>query len=139
MYTSGAIILTDDGDFVYKVTHPKHEVTKTYTVTLIGKVTENEVQQLRDGVVIDDYKTKPARVKILMIDEEKNKSRLEIEIHEGKNRQVRKMCEAVGKRVIALHRSKIGKIAVKDLKIGTWRYLSQKEVDMVLKRNLNKI
>lgn len=135
MYTSGAIILTDDGDFVYKVTHPKHEVTKTYTVTLIGKVTENEVQMLRDGVVIDDYKTKPAKVKILMIDEEKNKSRLEIEIHEGKNRQVRKMCEAVGKKVIALHRSKIGKLTVKDLKIGTWRYLSKKEVDMVLKGN----
>ena len=132
MYTSGAIILTDDGDFVYKVTHPKHEVTKTYTVTLIGKVTEEEVQKLRDGVVIDDYKTKPARVKILMIDEEKNRSRLEIEIHEGKNRQVRKMCEAVGRKVIALHRSKIGKLTVKELKIGTWRYLSPKEVEMVL-------
>ena len=117
---------------MYKVTHPKHEVTKTYTVTLIGKVTEEEVQKLRDGVVIDDYKTKPARVKILMIDEEKNRSRLEIEIHEGKNRQVRKMCEAVGRKVIALHRSKIGKLTVKELKIGTWRYLSPKEVEMVL-------
>jgi len=132
MYTSGAIILTDDGDFVYKVTHPKHEVTKTYTVTLIGKVTENEVQMLRDGVVIDDYKTKPARVKILMIDEEKNKSRLEIEIHEGKNRQVRKMCESIGRKVIALHRSKIGDVGVKDLKIGSWRYLTKAEVKKIL-------
>ena len=85
MYTSGALILTDDGDFIYKVTHPKHEIDKTYTVTIIGKVTEDEVQRLRDGVKIDDYVTKPAKVKILKIDEEKNNSRLEITIHEGKN------------------------------------------------------
>lgn len=132
MYTSGAIILTDDGDFVYKVTHPKHEITKTYTVTLIGKVSNEEVNMLRDGVLIDGYKTKPAIVRILKIDEEKNQSRLEIKIHEGKNRQVRKMCEAINKKVIALHRSRIGDIAVKDLKIGTWRYLKQEEVKSIL-------
>ena len=133
MYTSGALILTDDGDFIYKVTHPKHEIDKTYTVTIIGKVTEDEVQRLRDGVKIDDYVAKPAKVKILKIDEEKNNSRLEITIHEGKNRQVRKMCEAVGRKVIALHRSKIGNLGVKDLKIGTWRYLTPKEVEHILK------
>ena len=133
MYTSGAIILTDDGDFVYKVTHPKHEITKTYTVTVIGKVTNDDVQKLRDGVVIDDYKTKPAIVKIMHIDEDKNKSRLEIKIHEGKNRQVRKMCEAIGKKVLALHRSKIGDIGVKDIELGTWRYLSKEEVNKILK------
>ena len=133
MYTSGAIILTDDGDFVYKVTHPKHEITKTYTVTLIGKVNNDEVQKLRDGVIIDNYKTKPADVKILKIDEVKNISRLEKRIHEGKNRQVRKMCEAINKKVIALHRSKIGKIGVKDLKIGEWRYLSLEEVNSIIK------
>lgn len=128
MYTSGALILTNDGDFVYKLTHPKHEITKTYTVTLVGIVTESEVEQLRNGVEIDDYVTRPAKVKILKIDKEKNISRLEIIIHEGKNRQVRKMCEAVGKKVIALHRSKIGDIGVKDLKIGSWRYLKQSEI-----------
>ena len=133
MYTSGALILTDDGDFIYKVTHPKHEIDKTYTVTIIGKVTEDEVQRLRDGVKIDDYVTKPAKVKILKIDEEKNNSRLEITIHEGKNRPVRKMCEAVGRKVIALHRSKIGNLGVKDLKIGTWRYLTPKAVEHILK------
>lgn len=128
MYTSGALILTNDGDFVYKLTHPKHEIDKTYTVTLAGNVTDNEVQSLRDGVRIDDYTTRPAKVKILKIDKEKNISRLEIIIHEGKNRQVRKMCEAVGKKVMALHRSKIGDISVKDLKIGTWRYLKKEEI-----------
>jgi len=134
MYTSGALILTNDGDFIYHVTHPKHEVEKTYTVTLRGKVTNEDVEKLRDGVTIDEeYLTKPAKVKILKIDEEKNISRLQITIHEGKNRQVRKMCEAVGKKVVALHRSKIGNIEVKDLKIGNWRYLTKKEVDMLMK------
>ena len=123
MYTSGALILTNDGDFVYKVTHPKHEITKTYTVTLRGIIQNDAVEKLRNGVEIDEYVTRPAKVKILKTDEEKNISRLEITIHEGKNRQVRKMCEAVGSKVIALHRSKIGDIGVKDLKLGTWRYL----------------
>ena len=128
MYTSGALILTNDGDFVHKVTHPKHEITKTYTVTLKGIVNKTEVEQLRKGVIIEDYITKPAKVKILKTDEEKDISRLEITIHEGKNRQIRKMCESIGKKVIALHRSKIGNIDVKDLKIGQWRYLKESEV-----------
>ena len=108
MYTSGALILTDDGDFVYKITHPKHEIEKTYTVTIKGIVTNEEVQKLRQGVEIDDngekYITKKANVRILKTDIEKDISRLEIVIHEGKNRQVRKMCEAVGRKVLALHR-----------------------------------
>ena len=101
MYTSGALILTNDGDFVYKVTHPKHEIEKTYTVTVKGIIKNEEVEQLRKGVKIDDYITKPAKVKILKTDIEKNISRLEIVIHEGKNRQVRKMCESVGRKVLA--------------------------------------
>ena len=132
MYTSGALILTNDGDFVYQVTHPKHEIEKTYTVTIKGIVQNSEVEQLRNGIKIDDYITKPARVKILKTDTEKDISRLEITIHEGKNRQVRKMCEAVGRKVLALHRSKIGNIGVKDLKIGTWRYLKKHEIEKLL-------
>ena len=138
MYTSGALILTNDGDFVYQVTHPKHEIDKTYTATIKGKVTNEVVQKLRDGVKIGDketYITKPAKVKILKIDEEKNQSRLEITIHEGKNRQVRKMCEAVGYKVLALHRSKIAGIDVKDLPLGKWRFLNQNEIKKILKSN----
>ena len=133
MYTSGALILTNDGDFVYKVTHPKHEIEKTYTVTVKGIIKNEEVEQLRKGVKIDDYITKPAKVKILKTDIEKNISRLEIVIHEGKNRQVRKMCESVGRRVLALHRSKIGKIGVKDIELGKWRYLKDREIQELLK------
>ena len=118
MYTSGALILSNDGDFIYKITHPKYEITKTYNVTISGIVSNEDVQKLRKGVQIEDYISKPAKVKILKIDEEKKISRLEITIHEGKNREVRKMCEAIGKKVIALHRSKIGNIDVKNLKLG---------------------
>lgn len=139
MYTSGALILTDDGDFVYKITHPKHEIEKTYTVTIKGIVTNEEVQKLRQGVEIDDngekYITKKANVRILKTDIEKDISRLEIVIHEGKNRQVRKMCEAVGRKVLALHRSKIGGIGVKDIELGKWRYLTANEVQQILKNS----
>ncbi len=132
MYTSGALILTNDGDFVYKVTHPKHEIEKTYTVTIKGIVKNEEVEMLRKGVKIEDYTTKPAKVKILKTDEEKNISRLEITIHEGKNRQVRKMCELVGHKVLALHRSKIAGIGVKDIPLGKWRFMKEKEIRKIL-------
>lgn len=137
MYTSGAIILTNDGDFVNRLTHPKNEINKTYNVTIKGVITNNEVKELENGVKIDNgYITKPAKVKILKIDEEKNISRIQITIHEGKNRQVRKMCKTIGKSVLALHRSKIGNIDVKNLNIGTWRYLSDKEIN-ILKKGSN--
>ena len=124
MYTSGAIILTNDGDFVYKWTHPKHEIEKTYNVTLKGIIEKEEVQKLRDGVDIGGYITRPAKAKILKIDKEKNISRIQIIIHEGKNRQIRKMCDAIGKKVLALHRSKIGNYDVKDLPLGKWKYIN---------------
>lgn len=133
MYTSGALILTDDGDFVYKVTHPKYEIEKTYVATVIGNVTKEKIKQLEEGVEIEGYTTKPAKVKILKTDTEKNISRIEITIHEGKNREVRKMCEAIGNKVRALHRSKIGNINVKDLKIGQYRDLSKKEIEELVK------
>ena len=132
MYTSGALILTNDGDFVYQVTHPKHEIEKTYTVTIKGIVTKEEVERLKKGIKIEDYTTRPAKVKILKTEEEKDQSRLEITIHEGKNRQVRKMCEAVGHKVLALHRSKIAGIGVKELPLGKWRYLSKNEINQIL-------
>ena len=134
MYTSGALILTNDGEFVNILTHPKHEIEKTYNVTVKGIVSNQDVKNLSNGVKIDDdYITRPAKVKILKIDEEKKISRLQITIHEGKNRQIRKMCEAVNKKVLALHRAKIGNIDVKDLELGKWRYLNDKEVKSLIK------
>ena len=136
MYTSGALILTNDGEFVNMLTHPKNEIDKTYNVTVKGNVTNEDTEQLQKGVKIDDeYITKPAKVKILKIDKEKNISRIQITIHEGKNRQVRKMCEAINKKVLALHRCKIGNIEVKDLKVGNWRYLTKKEVENLMNKS----
>ena len=134
MYTSGALILTNDGEFVYKVTHPKHEINKTYTVTLKGIIEKNAIENLKNGVDIGGYVTKPAMVKILKLDKEKNITRLEIIIHEGKNRQVRKMCEAVGHKVLALHRTAIAGIDVKNIELGKWRYLTKEEVKKICGR-----
>ncbi len=132
MYTSGALILTNDGNFVYKVTHPKHEISKTYNATLKGIITNEEILKLQKGIDIGGYVTKPAKVRILKTDKEKQISRVEIVIHEGKNRQVRKMCEAVGRKVLALHRSKIGDISVKDIPQGKWRNLKSEEIKKLL-------
>ena len=131
MYTSGALILTNDGDFIYKITHPKNEIEKTYNATVRGIVSEEDIEKLKKGVKIEDYISGKAKVKILKIDKDQNQSRIEITIHEGKNREVRKMCEAIGKNVIALHRSKIEFLTVKNLKIGQWRFLTDNEVKML--------
>ena len=133
MYTSGALILTNDGDFVFNVTHPKNEIEKTYNATVKGIVTNEDTEKLKNGVKIEDYISGKAKVKILKVDSTKKISRLQITIHEGKNREVRKMCETIGKPVIALHRVRIGNIGVKDLKIGSWRYLTDTEIKQFIK------
>lgn len=134
MYTSGAIILTNDGDFVYTVTHPKNEIEKTYNATVKGIFTNEDAKKIENGVKIEDYVSGKAKVKILKIDETKNISRVQITIHEGKNREVRKMCESVGKPVISLHRTRIGNVNVKDLKLGTWRFLKEAEINELKNR-----
>ncbi len=139
MYTSGALILSNDGDFINKITHPKNEIPKTYNVTLKGIITKEEINEIENGVKIsleknEEYLTRPAKVKILKTDEEKNFSRLQITIKEGKNREIRKMCEAVGKKVLALHRVKIGNINVKDLPIGKWRFLKKEEINSLINK-----
>ncbi len=134
MYTSGALILTNDGDFVNKVTHPSHEINKTYNVTVKGIVTDENVKALESGVIIDEnYKTKPAIVKILKIDKEKKISRIQITIHEGKNRQIRKMCKAIDKNVLALHRARIGELTVKNIPLGKWKFLNKQEIEKLIK------
>ena len=133
MYTSGAILLSNDGEFINKITHPKNEVEKTYTVTVKGIVTKEDVEKLENGVKIEDYTSGKAKVKILKTDEEKQFSRVQITIHEGKNREVRKMCEAIDKKVLALHRRNVAGLDVKNLEIGKWRYLTTKEVESLMK------
>ena len=124
--TEGLIILTNDGDFANRVAHPSFSLEKEYQVTVEGKVMESELAVMRKGAVVDGERMPPAKVTMLSSDEKSTK--LSVIINEGQNRQVRRMCEAINKKVLALHRSKIGNIDVKDLKIGEWRYLKKSEI-----------
>lgn len=127
--TSGLLILTNDGDLTYKLTHPKHEIDKTYIARVKGKPSKMEMENFRNGLRIEDYITSKAKIKILKYDETKDISILEIKIHEGKNRQVRKMCKAINHPVLKLRRKAMGKIEIGDLKIGKYRYLTENEIN----------
>ncbi len=127
MNTSGALILTNDGKVSYRISHPKHEVFKTYRALVSGVISKEKIWKLRNGVDIGGYVTKPARVTI--IGENKNSTLLEISISEGRNRQVRKMCKAVGNPVQELQRISIGEIRLGRLKEGSFRKLTPAEID----------
>ncbi len=130
--TSGLLLLTNDGDFTYKVTHPKFNMDKTYVATIKGGITPKGLSQLRSGVVIEDgFKTSPAEVEMLLC--EKGYTKIQITIHEGKNRQVRKMFEAVGCKVTELERIKIGIVELGNLPLGRWRYLTSHEISYLTK------
>ena len=126
--TSGLLILTNDGDLTYKLTHPKHEVDKTYVARVKGKLTPDEIKMFKSGLKIEDYVTAPAKLKVIRYDEKTNVSLLEIKIHEGKNRQVRKMCKAINHPVLRLKRTAMGKIRIGECEIGKYRYLTEDEV-----------
>ena len=127
MNTEGLLLLTNDGEFANKLMHPKNKVEKTYIANVKGNITEEKIENLRNGVDIGGYITKPAQVRIIS----KDKNEIEIKISEGKNRQVRKMCEAVGLKVINLKRTSIGKLNLGNLKIGEYRYLNKNEIDKI--------
>jgi len=125
--TEGLLLLTNDGDFTYKVTHPKFNMDKTYVAVLKGGISIKGLSMLRRGVDIGDFVTSPAEVEIL--DSEAGKTTVRIVIHEGKNRQVRKMFEAVGCKVDYLQRTKIGTVELGNLPLGRWRYLTSHEIN----------
>ncbi|PYG87587.1 pseudouridine synthase [Ruminiclostridium sufflavum DSM 19573] len=124
--TSGLILLTNDGDFTYQLTHPKHEINKVYEAVISGAPGEKEIKMFEEGLKIEDYTTSPAKIEI--ISSLRNNSLVHITIHEGKNRQVRKMCEAIGHKVFSLKRISIGSVALGELPEGKWRRLSEKEL-----------
>lgn len=128
--TSGLLLLTNDGDFTYRITHPKHNVPKTYVATLKGGIEIKHLAQLRKGVKVEDYVTSPAEVDL--IDSYPGRSVVRITIHEGKNRQVRKMFEALGYKVVALHRESVGKVDLGNLPYGRWRHLTSVEVNVLM-------
>ncbi|WP_250675154.1 pseudouridine synthase [Paraclostridium ghonii] len=131
--TSGLLLLTNDGDLTYKLTHPKHEVDKTYVATVKGIPSQSEVTNFEKGLYIEDYKTAPAKIKIVKKNIEKNYAVCEIKIHEGRNRQVRKMCKAINHPVMNLRRKAMGKILLKDVEVGKYRYLTNDEINYLKK------
>lgn len=131
--TSGLLLLTNDGDLTYKLTHPKHEVDKTYIATVKGIPTKSEITNFEKGLYIEDYKTAPAKIKIVKENIEKDYAVCEIKIHEGRNRQVRKMCKAINHPVMNLRRKAMGKIALKDVEVGKYRYLTNDEINYLKK------
>lgn len=126
--TSGLLLLTNDGDFAQHMTHPKHGIIKTYIATLKGLPADSAAEAFRRGIMIDGRRTAPAEFEV--IGPEPN-AKVRIKLHEGRNRQVRKMCEAIGHRVLALKRVEIGGIKLGALAKGDWRYLSLEEVGRV--------
>ena len=131
--TTGALILTNDGDFANILMHPSNEVEKTYLAIIEGVMTTEEIYKLKDGVVIDGIKVTPKRLKIKKKDLEKNKSKVEITIVEGRNHIVKKMFEAVGHPVNKLTRERLAFLDVKGLQSGEYRYLTNDEVKQLMK------
>ncbi|MDD2648307.1 MAG: pseudouridine synthase [Eubacteriales bacterium] len=124
--SEGLLLLTNDGELTEKMLHPSSEVNKVYLARVSGKVTPQEVFTMRGGILLDGNKTAPAKVRI--VKEEAFATMLLVTIHEGRYRQVRRMCEAVGHQVLALRRVQFGPLELGDLPRGKWRRLTEDEV-----------
>ena len=132
-YDSEALILvTNDGDAANRLMHPRYGLSKTYNVLCSGRFTDAEIHALASGVMLEDGMTAPARVKLLRETDNGN-TELSITIHEGRNRQVRRMVAAVGHDTLRLVRVSIGKLTISGLKSGQWRFLSREETELLLK------
>jgi pseudouridine synthase len=124
--TTGALLLTNEGELAHRLMHPRHEVEKTYVATLRGDVSDEALRRLAAGVDLDGRPTAPARVRIL--ERQPGWTVLELVLHEGRNRQVRRMADAVGHSVLALHRPRYGPLRLGRLRPGGWRMLTAGEV-----------
>jgi 23S rRNA pseudouridine2605 synthase len=121
--TTGALVLTNDGDLAHRLGHPRYGVEKTYVADVAGIPTDETVRRLATGIELEDGRTAPARVRRV------GRSRLELVLHEGKNRQVRRMCEAAGHPVHRLHRSVYAGLDLRGVEAGSWRELTRAEVE----------
>ena len=129
--SEGLVLLTNDGDTAYKLTHPSSEIPKTYIAKVEGEIPEKELDKLRDGIPLDGAVTHRAKIKVLGVED--RISRIEITIFEGKNRQIRRMFEYIGYNVIFLKRTAIGEIRLGGLGRGLTRYLTPKEIQFLKK------
>lgn len=126
--TSGLLLMTNDGELTYKLTHPKHMVEKVYVARVKGKPSPGDLKRFTDGLEIDGVKTAPAKIKIVKEWEEAGHTSLKITIHEGRNRQVRKMLDIIGMKVVTLKRVATGRLFLGDLPKGKYRFLTREEV-----------
>lgn len=129
--TSGLLLLTNDGDFTDKMIHPRNEIDKVYLARVKGIATKENLRPLTRGVSIDGKKTKPARYNIIKVEPDKNRSVVELTIHEGRNHQVKKMFESVGLLVDKLSRTQFGTLDLSGLCPGEARRLTKKEVSQL--------
>ena len=136
--TTGVLLLTNDGELTNKLTHPKNNVEKVYVAKIKGIIVGSDINKLKNGVVIDNFKTSPARVKLKSYDKKTQTSLVELTIHEGHNHQVKKMFESIGYDVIKLTRIRFSFLDVKSLKSGEYRELSIKEVKRLYGNLANK-
>jgi 23S rRNA pseudouridine2605 synthase len=126
--TLGALLLTDDGDLAYRLTLPRYGVPKTYLVEVRGEVGEEALRRLREGVLLEDGMTAPAQVQKVRYLAGRGTTLLRLTIHEGRKRQVKRMCMAVGHPVVRLHRERFGHLTLHQLPVGAWRYLTDEEI-----------
>ena len=125
--TSGLILLTNDGELFNRLVHPKSEIYKKYYIKVFGEVKKEEIEELKKGVLLEDGKTLPAKISGIKYD--KNKTSMYISIREGRNRQIRRMIEKFGYKVLMLRREKIGELSLGDLPEGKYRELTKQEVE----------
>ena len=129
--TTGVLLLTNDGEFANILIHPANKIEKVYKAKLEGIIKGEEINKLKNGVIIDGKKVKASRVKLKKVDKEKNTSLVDITIHEGRNHQVKKMFESVGFHVSKLKRERLDIFDLKDLQSGEYRRLTPKEVQII--------
>jgi 23S rRNA pseudouridine2605 synthase len=123
--TSGLLLLTNDGELANRIMHPKHEIDKVYHAKIDGKINDGVIRAFKDGIIIDGVVTAPAKIRVL--EKYEKNSLVEITIHEGRNRQVRRMLEKVGHNVLKLKRVALGPLRLNDLEEGCWRHLTPEE------------
>ena len=126
MDVGGVLLLTNDGELANRLIHPSYQIPKVYLAWVWGRVDDEALQQLRDGVELEDGKTAPAQARI--VERGKRQTLLRLQIHEGKKREVKRMCDAVGHRVDTMSRIVFCGLQVRDLDPGEWRYLTDEEV-----------
>ncbi|WP_027417263.1 pseudouridine synthase [Aneurinibacillus terranovensis] len=127
--TSGLLLLTNDGDFANHIAHPSHELDKVYEATVKGRIAEPALEQLRRGVRLEDGMTAPALAEFIRYQKKNDTSMIHLTIHEGRNRQVRRMCEAVGHHVVQLRRIRLAFLTLEGTVEGTYRLLTPSEVN----------